>query len=177
MKVTPEKTFVMNEAPNRKDEKDAIQGRGSLKTFPKEKPLRIPRRFMLGGLKVEVLKDDTMIPQKGMVAESRYNEQEISYDSVHARPAFTEQAFWHEKVHWALFVMNEDNLRNNEKFVDTLAHFLYQAEITAEYGDEKPEPAVNVYSVRAGLIEAMKQSNPDEMRRIIQDVLFSLPEL
>ena len=50
-----------------------------------------------------------------------------------------EQAFWHELIHFITFMMSEDELRNNEKFVDIAAHFLHQAVKTstgewADYG-------------------------------------------
>lgn len=60
------------------------------------------------------------------MAESRYNEQEISIDQQHARKEFTGQAMCHEVVHWIYFMMNEDELRSNEKHVDLFGHFLYQ---------------------------------------------------
>ena len=39
----------------------------------------------------------------------------------------------HELVHWILFMMNEDSLRTNEKFVDNFAKYLTQYEVTRRY--------------------------------------------
>ena len=66
-------------------------------------------------------------------SRSRYNEQEISIDKQHARKEFTEQTMCHEVTHWILYMMNEDALRNNEKFVDLFGHFLYQYLKTAGF--------------------------------------------
>jgi hypothetical protein len=103
------------------------------KEFEKVGGLDIPASFELGALEVKTIRDDNFVKDKGMVAESRYNEQEISIDMLHARKEFTEQAFLHEVTHWILFMMNEDGLRNNERFVDLFAHFLYQFHKTAGF--------------------------------------------
>lgn len=107
----------------------------ALRTFFNTRLLHIPKSFKLGGLHIHVLVDNTLLPSKGMFAESRYNEQEIAIDIIHAREEFVEQACWHELVHWCLFIMNEDSLKNNERFVDTLAHLLYQSQVTADWQD------------------------------------------
>ena len=95
--------------------------------------LDIPDSFTLAGLTITVVTDNDLVKRQGMVAESRYNEQEVTIDKQHAKREFTEQAMLHEATHWILFVMNEDPLRNNEKFVDLFAHLLYQYLKTAGY--------------------------------------------
>ena len=89
--------------------------------------LNIPRHIELGGIVVTVELDATLHRDKGMIGEARYSEQKIVVDPNVAAEDTTEQAYWHELIHWILFIMNEDELRNNEKFIDIFAHLLYQA--------------------------------------------------
>ena len=93
----------------------------------------IPSSFTLGGLTIEVVRDDTMVRTKGMIGEARYAEQVIRLDTGAAPLQTVEQAFFHELVHWIFYLMNEEELRNNEKLVDLFSHFLYQALVTARH--------------------------------------------
>ena len=92
----------------------------------------IPKSFWLGGLKITVERDDALIDAKKVIGEAHYSSQKIVLDASVAPLQLLEQSFTHEMVHWILYVMNEDELRNNEKFVDVFAHFLYQAMATRE---------------------------------------------
>ncbi len=94
----------------------------------------IPSSFMLGGLTIDVVRDDTMVRTKSMIGEAHYAQQLIRLDTSAAPRQTVEQAFFHELTHWIFFLLNEDKLRNNEKLVDLFAHFLYQALATAKYG-------------------------------------------
>ena len=89
--------------------------------------LNIPSQIELGGIVVTVELDTTLHQRKGMIGEARYAEQKIIIDPTVAAPETTEQAYFHELCHWILFVMNENELRNNERYVDMFAHLLYQA--------------------------------------------------
>jgi hypothetical protein len=93
----------------------------------------IPLSFMLGGLTVSVELDNTLVSSKRMLGEARYMEQLIHLDASIGKKQLIEQTYYHELVHWILYVMNEDELRNNEKFVDVFAQFLYQARVTEQY--------------------------------------------
>ena len=88
--------------------------------------LIIPKSFSLAGIKVNVVREDNLVETRKCIGEARYSKQEIAIDTKSAPSNLTEQSFLHETVHWILYVMNEDDLRNNEKFVDTFAHLLYQ---------------------------------------------------
>jgi len=87
----------------------------------------IPSSFWLGGLKISVAFDDTMVKAKQVIGEARYAHQQIVLDRSVAPLQTVEQSFYHEMVHWIFYVMGEEDLRNNEKLVDLFAHFLYQA--------------------------------------------------
>lgn len=97
--------------------------------------MNIPERFKLAGLTVEIKNDESLVKDKGYIGEARYHEQSILLDKQAAPCDSVEQAYHHELVHWILYVMNKDELRNNEEFVDVFGHLLYQAIKTAEYGE------------------------------------------
>ena len=90
----------------------------------------IPKSFWLGGLQIEVQFDTTLCRNRKVLGEARYPTQCIVLDPSVSGLQQLEQAYYHELTHWILFIMNETDLRNNEKFVDLFAHFLYQARVT-----------------------------------------------
>jgi len=91
----------------------------------------IPEWFFLAGLQVSTVVDNALAKTRGICGEARYQNQEIRIDLSYGLKSSVEQAFLHELVHWILFVMNEDELRNNERFVDLFAHLLYQFQQTS----------------------------------------------
>jgi peptidyl-tRNA hydrolase len=88
--------------------------------------MQIPQTFQLAGIKVNVVREDNLVDTRKCIGEARYSRQEIAIDTKSAPDNLTEQSFLHELVHWILYIMNEDEKRNNEQFVDTFAHLLYQ---------------------------------------------------
>jgi len=88
--------------------------------------LNIPNSVVLANIPVITVQDN-LFEQHGCIGHSVYAEQGIFIDPTCAPIETTEQAYWHELVHWILFIMNEHELRDNEKFVDTFGHLLYQA--------------------------------------------------
>ena len=98
--------------------------------------MRIPKKFNLAGLTIKVKIEDDLVESKKCIGEARYSKQEIAIDTSAAPKELTEQSFYHELTHWILYMMGEEELRNNEKFVDIFAHFWYQFETTRE--DSEP---------------------------------------
>lgn len=92
----------------------------------------IPKSFWLGGLKINVDFDNTMVKMKRCIGEANYSKQLIKLDPSVAPLQTLEQSFYHELVHWIFFVMGEEELRNNERVVDLFAQFLYQARMTEQ---------------------------------------------
>ena len=91
----------------------------------------IPKSFWLGGLKVNVQIDESLKHNR-MIGQADYVSQEIRIDPSAAPLQFVEQSYLHELVHWIFYMMNEHELRDNERIVDLFAHFLYQALTSAE---------------------------------------------
>ena len=93
----------------------------------------IPSSLWLGGLKIDVVYDDTLVKIKQLIGEAKYSEQKIFLDPSVAPLQTLEQSYIHELVHWILYMMGENELRSNERIVDLFAHFLYQARVTARF--------------------------------------------
>ena len=93
----------------------------------------IPTSFHLAGLKINVITDNTMVANKHVIGEARYASQQILIDKEAASEDLTEQSFLHETIHWILYMMNETELQNNEKFVDCFAHYWYQFNKTSKF--------------------------------------------
>ena len=89
--------------------------------------MKIPRQFHLGGIVVTVEFDPNLHSNRRLIGEARYAEQKIVIDPTVAAADMTNQAFWHELLHYVLFIMNEHDLRNNERFVDHASGLFYQA--------------------------------------------------
>jgi hypothetical protein len=113
---------------------DAPEGQatGTKTSKPFESAI-IPSSFWLGGLKIDVSYDENLHKNRRIVGEARYPSQSIVLDSVILSKQLMEQNFFHELTHWILYVMNEDDLRNNEKFVDVFAYFMHQALVTRQW--------------------------------------------
>jgi hypothetical protein len=96
--------------------------------------IRIPTTIELAGLTVTTVFDNTLFKQRRMLGEARYLQQEIALDNEAPAEWDTKvQAYYHEKVHFILFLMGRDDLCNNEDFVDHFSHLLYQSDKTAKY--------------------------------------------
>lgn len=98
--------------------------------------MRIPESFKIAGLTINVTTDNELVKRRNVIGEARYSEQSILIDRTAAPAETTEQAFLHEAIHWVFYILNEEELRNNEKLVDTMAHLLYQIMTTAKHTEE-----------------------------------------
>jgi len=95
--------------------------------------MKIPESFGLAGFTISVIAKDGLINERGIIGEALYSKQLIYLDkNAEIEEETKKQAYLHELVHWILYIMNEDDLKNNEKFVDVFAHLLYQAISTGE---------------------------------------------
>lgn len=109
----------------------------------------IPRQLKLAGLTIDVVLDNTLFKEKGIVGEARYPAEQILIDNSVQKLTSVEHNYCHELVHWIFYVLNEEELRGNEKLVDQIAYLLHQALTTSKehYGDDfirnivKPEEA------------------------------------
>jgi hypothetical protein len=82
------------------------------------------------GLTITVNLQPGLYNERKIVGEAQYLRQTVALDPNIQVPTLVEHTFYHEKVHWILFAMGEDELRTNEKFVDMFAFLLHQADTT-----------------------------------------------
>lgn len=94
----------------------------------------IPKEFHLAGIKVKVVLDPTLHERRKIVGEARYPDQTILLDNKVLKDELLEQNFYHELIHWVFYILNMDELRNDEKLVDTMSYLIHQSMKTnAEY--------------------------------------------
>lgn len=91
---------------------------------------RLPRSFELGGLKIKVEIVPNLVHETDCRGKAEYRDNVIRLQcdttGFPVQKQDVESAFWHELVHWILWTMEEDELRNNEKFVSLFSTFLHQ---------------------------------------------------
>ena len=99
--------------------------------------MRIPKSFQLFGQTITVEWLDRLIEDQDAVGEAHYRANRIvlqrNNDGIARPQTQSEATFCHELVHWIFFMMNEDDLRKNEKLVDVFGRLLHQALTTMEY--------------------------------------------
>jgi hypothetical protein len=104
----------------------------------------IPTTVQLAGLTITTTIDDNLFKERKILGEARYPQQQILVDGDLLHDQSKQQNYCHELVHWILYVMSEDDLRNNEKFVETFSFFLHQALSTWEGNVNDRRHVVNV---------------------------------
>ena len=91
----------------------------------------IPRSFWLYGQHITVEWTDHLVEDADSVGEALYRKNLIRLQRNNAgveRPQTQmESTFCHELVHFILCLMDEDDLRKNEKFVEYFSRLLHQA--------------------------------------------------
>jgi hypothetical protein len=104
-------------------------------------PLPIPTSFWLYGQKITVRFDPFLSDTTDCVGESRYRINEIVLqphtEGIARLESKIEQTFLHEVMHFILQNLGEEELRSNEKLIDSMAQLLHQMLTTAHYGREK----------------------------------------
>jgi len=98
---------------------------------PNFKIMKIPKEFKLMGQTIRVKYVKRLAYKDDAEGYARYRDQEILIqESSENWPRTQEQiehTFCHELIHYILEKLNEKELRDNEKFVDTFAGLLHQA--------------------------------------------------
>ena len=97
---------------------------------------KIPASFWLYGQKISVVMVPDLIEQQNAVGEALYRHNIIrlqrNTESVNRPPSQIYVTFFHEMLHMIFEVLGEDELRKNEKIIDSMAQLLHQAFITFE---------------------------------------------
>lgn len=108
--------------------------------------MRIPVSFMLFGEKITVERCEALLEKDSCVGQALYRKNAIELQtntpSVLRPSTHIEVTFLHELLHWIFYVLEEHELKENEKLVDTMARLLHQAISTAEYAEENPDATI-----------------------------------
>lgn len=103
----------------------------------KKRTQMIPDRFKLFGETVEVVYDKELNNQDSSngMANYRYSRIELqpSTDAIPRTPESMEHSYLHEVTHFILNAIGEEELRDNEKFVELFSRALHQVLTTGEY--------------------------------------------
>lgn len=87
----------------------------------------IPKQIQLAGFTIKIELVDDLYKKKQRIAEADYANHRIVIDRTMIPIAGMRQSYYHELMHYVFFILNEDELRTNEKLIDTIAHLLHQA--------------------------------------------------
>lgn len=71
-----------------------------------------------------------------------YDKQEIVIDMDILEDDSMKQTYLHELLHYILFILGYNKLNNDEQFVDSVSHLLYQAIKSSTFGEIKDKEAV-----------------------------------
>lgn len=98
--------------------------------------MKIPDKFMLMGREIKVVWSDDLIGREDASGRASWRRGTLEIQkpgkSHEADESYSEQVFCHELVHLILWAMSEDDLSENERFVDTFGGLLHQAMVTDE---------------------------------------------
>jgi predicted SprT family Zn-dependent metalloprotease len=90
----------------------------------------IPRSFWLMGQKITVSFSDKLATDNGALGQSFFNSNTIKIQrptgSFEISNDQLELTFYHELVHFILHTMGQNELNNNEQFVDMFGNLLVQ---------------------------------------------------
>lgn len=100
--------------------------------------MKIPKSFILMGQPIEVVFDNELCHSHNALGYCDYNHNKIvlsktvieNTKTTRLPKAKIEQCFFHELAHMLLYLMGEEKLGGNEKFVDVLGSLIYQFNIT-----------------------------------------------
>jgi len=103
--------------------------------------MRIPKSFKIGGRKIVIEYDDKLDVNTGHIGRALLNQDKIILQPNGENTAYSisvlGETFLHELIHWLLCMSGEnETLGGNEKFINIMASFLYQALTTMEYDND-----------------------------------------
>jgi len=98
---------------------------------------KIPKRIQLTCYPVDVVFENDLVAKSDRQGEARYRQNQIaiqaSTESFPLSDIDHVSTYFHELMHWILFLTKNHKLDENEDFVDQVAMLLAQAALSAEY--------------------------------------------
>lgn len=87
----------------------------------------IPKTLQIGGLTITVeQKDIVLSDDEHVLGNADYKAQKINVSNI-SKKEYKEMVFFHELTHMVLHFMGENEITQNEKFVDGFSTLMYQA--------------------------------------------------
>lgn len=96
----------------------------------------IPKSFEVAGqmFNVRIGRD---IETEGAVGLTKFMQHEVRirthFNGEEMAPDHLRVTFWHEVLHCIAMTLNEGDFNENEKLIDTIAHFIHQVEKTSAF--------------------------------------------
>lgn len=92
--------------------------------------MKIPDKLQLMGRTIDIIKDNKLCDEKRVYGEARYNLSQILYEDhtsgVPRKKDTVEITVLHEIIHFMFWILEYDNLKDDEKLVGQLSELLYQ---------------------------------------------------
>lgn len=140
------------------------------------KHFKIPSKFSILGIEHKVIFDEDVCKKASAYGlfvsnpKTVYLTKKLWYDNetfALLNDDAIAQTFWHEIVHAILKAMNEDELFENEKFVDIFAGMIYQVIKSSEYENVeiKRKPRSSNSRRTSGNRSVSKNSKKTEKKR------------
>jgi hypothetical protein len=92
----------------------------------------IPTKLTIAGIPITIEIRKAASENERCIGHADYQNQKIILVCDIVEKELFEQTYFHELIHWILYIMGKPELRDDEGFVDLFAHLLYQAVSTAE---------------------------------------------
>jgi len=92
--------------------------------------MKIPKEFKLMGQTINVEYKNKLIQETDCIGQASYRENKIflqkQVEGITRKKEMIEQTFLHELLHFILDRMGENELRDNEKFINMFSGLLHQ---------------------------------------------------
>ena len=85
----------------------------------------IPKSVTIAGIDIDIVWAD--LGDDRCLGRAEYKEQKIYINPKLSAEDIRNQCYHHELLHSIFFIMGRHDLREDEVFIDSLAHLLYQA--------------------------------------------------
>ena len=93
----------------------------------------IPSEIQLAGITIKTEASGIKVGGKRMIGVADYDLERIVIDLKAAPIDSVNQTYIHEVLHYVLQILGYDEINSDEQFIDSVAHLLYQAIISAKY--------------------------------------------
>lgn len=98
---------------------------------------KIPKRIQLMCHPVDIVFERDIIAKDDQQGQARYRINQIAIqeatDSFPIPPEHHVETYFHELLHWVFFLLEENELRENEALIEKMSRLLAQAALSAEY--------------------------------------------